>query len=171
MTKLLRKFYKAKCIAPISIHGIGECIVGKTYTLDEDQAKYNGGAFDIKNAEVNEEVVKMDDFGNDADPVMTKEQLVNKEMEDNSAVARAKEAEAAAEMGMTVEDYRDHVASLRKPMAKVAEDREGRGKQLAKMNKEPLESRAKELGIAPAEGDTRAILIDKILAAEFKVLP
>lgn len=171
MTKLLRKFYEAKCVTPISIHGIGDCIVGKTYKLDEDQAKYNGGAFDLKNAKVTEDVVKMDDFGNDGDPVLTKTQLVEKEMEQHNAIALANEKAAAAELGMTLEQYREHAKASRKPIAEVVKDREGRGKQLAKMNKDPLIELANTLMLEVKDEDTREILIQKILDKEFPVVP
>lgn len=171
MTKLLRKIYTAKCITPISIHGIGDCLVGQTYVLDEDQAKYNGGAFDLKNAKTEQKIVKMDELGNDDDAPMTKEQLVQKEMEDNNKVALAKEREAAAAMDMTLEEYREHVKEKRKPMKDVVKSREDYAKDLEKLVKADLQAGCTERGIAFTEEDTRAILITKILDKELKVLP
>lgn len=161
---------EAKCIAPISLHGVGECVVGKSYTLPEDILKYNGGAFDLKNAKlVSEEV--LDDGINDPqennEKVHTKQEIIEKTMADNNAQANAKEAEAAAEMGMTLEDYREHVKGLRKPMAEVVATRETRGKELSKMNKDPLIELAKNQGAEVADTDTREILITKILDKEF----
>lgn len=54
-------FYKAKCKEEITVPGVGKCLVGQIYRLNQWDAMYWGAAFDIKNAETWEETVKMDD--------------------------------------------------------------------------------------------------------------
>ncbi len=172
--KYLHRMMEAKCTAPVSLHGVGECLVGKNYTLPEDVLKYNGGAFDMKTAKVvSEDIVDdgINDPTQDNETVFTKDQIVAKAMADNNAQANAKEAEAALDMGLSLEDYREHIKGLRKPMKEIVKDREGRGKELAKMNKDPLVELAKGLGAEVLDTDTREILITKILDKEFKVLP
>ena len=148
MTRLLRKFYKAKCVESISITGIGDCIVGKIYVLDEEQARYNGAAFDIEHAEITEEIMQMDEGEDQGQEVLTKQQLL------------AKQFPVPAEP----------VAPTGEP---ITEDKakEMRLKVLNKLLKDPLTEIAQKLGLTVGEEETRGQIIAKIVEVEFKPIP